>query len=255
MNFSLLSFGFFKIEIYGLFLAFAFALGLWKFYQVLTKKALKPDIFAHYFWIWLLSGLVVGRLFVLLLIPYVFSDYGWYSFFAFWEGGVYSYALFATFLGLAFYYLRDKDKLFWRWLDHAVFPFLFALMIVDLGGFFTGGVYGTPAEFNGSTLPWGIQYETLGVNILSAVHPVTIYLFILHGLLFGFLWRRRTKLSRRIGQKGAFALIGIVLADFITSFFRSYNYGIVSGINIHQLLLVGLFLFLTITYIRKYARS
>lgn len=255
MNFSLLSFGIFKIEVYGLFIALSFAVGVWTFYRLLVKKNIKPNLFAHYFWIWFLASLLIGRLALLLMAPSIWSDYGGYSFFAFWEGGVYLYAVFAGFLGLAYWYLRDTENIFWRWLDNSVYPFLTAFLIVDMGAFLSGGIYGTPATIGGKALPWGVQYETFAVDILSAVHPVTIYLFILHALLLVFLWRKQVKLQRRIGQRGLLMLIGFTFADFLTSFFRHYKYGIVAEINLHQIFFVLAFLFLTGLYIRKFIRS
>lgn len=255
MNFSLLAFGFFKIEVYGLFIALAFGVGVWNFYRLLQKKNLKPNLFAHYFWIWFLVSLFFGRLILLLMNPSIWWDYEGYSFFAFWEGGVYLYAVFLSFLGLAYWYLRDTENIFWRWLDNSVYPFLIAFLIVDLGAFLSGGIYGTPATIFGKNLPWGVKYETFSVDVLSAVHPVTIYLLILHGLLLLLLWKKSAKLQRRIGQRGLLMLIGFTFADFLTSFFRYYKYGIVAGINIHQVVFVVVFLFLTALYIRKFIRS
>ncbi|MDH3324994.1 MAG: prolipoprotein diacylglyceryl transferase, partial [Candidatus Peregrinibacteria bacterium] len=187
MNFSQLGLGFFSLKIYGILVAIAFVLAVLKFFGVVRKNNFDLDFFIHHFWRWVVSGIILGRIFILILYPEIFSRNGIFSFFAFWDGEVHFLGSLLGFLLVAYFDLRAHDKSFFKWLDAGIPSILVGVFIVDIAGFFTGAVYG-----NETSLFWGVQYETSGVDILNPVHPVTIYAAILHFLIF-----RWTKLYQK----------------------------------------------------------
>lgn len=235
MNFSQLNFGEFAIKIYGIFLAIAFFVTVWKTYKNIQKSNLDIGFFVHHFWRWLLGGIILGRLFAVLLLPEIWGSYGSFSFFAFWAGGI-------NFLGAAIgfilmllldFYFNKKSP--FRWLDQGVLPFFLGFMIVDIGGFLTGAVYGTE-----TSMFWGIRYETFGVESINPVHPVTLYALFVH--LWIWYWLRMhviswANLPGKLATWGAFLFI---LSDFFLQFFNEQGIVILGLLTITQLVEVCL---------------
>lgn len=252
MNFSTLFFGFFKFKIYGVFVALAFALGVWLFYKYIQKKKLSVDVFLHSFWYWFLFGILVGRLFILALSPDIWQQYGLFGLFAFWDGGVHLYGTIFGMLGIIYWQTRNLKDTFWHWLDGAAPLLLYAFIIVDIGAFLTGAIYGTSAEWGGKFLPWGVRYETFGVDILTPVHPVTLYALFFHLWIVWFFQKRRKNQKFQPGQKGLYILMSVILVDFVLSFVRSFSLGVYGGVNFHQVILVGSFIGLLFVYVRRY---
>ncbi len=230
MNFSQLTFGSFSLKIYGLLIAIAFAISAWSFYKKVEKANLDIDFFVHHFWRWCLGGLILGRIFAVAFNPEIWSQYGVFTLFAFWEGTL---NFLGALIGFVITLLLDfhrAGKSPFRWLDKGVLPFYIGLMISDLAGFLTGAVYG-----HETNLPWGIRYETFGVESINPVHPVTLYAFAIH-LLF-YLWLR-SKETRWISFPGRFMAWGgflLIIADFFLQFFRSGE-NFIGMMNLTQIL-------------------
>lgn len=215
MNFSQLSFGVFALKFYGIAVAAAFVVAAWHYYKSLQKKKLSIDFFIHHFWRWLVGGLVVGRIFVLLFDPSIFVRNGLFSFFAFWDGEMHFLGTMFGFIALMWRDLHKSNKAFFQWTDAAMVPLFLGFMIADIGGFLTGAIYGTE-----TALPWGVQYETFGVDILTPVHPVTLYAFLIHLWIWWYLRKREAtweRFSGRMTIKAAFFFFG---ADLLLQFFR-----------------------------------
>ncbi len=215
MNFSQLDLGFFLLKIYGIFLSIAFFLATLSYYQKLKKENFSKDFFLHHFWRWLLGGILVGRLMALMLYSDVFENFGFYSFFAFWEGRISFYGAILGFLLTMYFDCKNHGKNFWKWVDIGGSSFILGILILDIGAFLTGGIYGSE-----TSLPWGIQYETFGVDIVSPVHPVTLYLFVAHLLLRFWVKRKEAKNNFKIGHLFLRTFITFFVIDFIFQFLR-----------------------------------
>lgn len=216
MNFSQLDFGLFGIKMYGVFLGIAFFIASWYWYKLIQREKLPHDFFVHHFWRWLVGGILLGRLGALLATPEVFDTYGLFSFFAFWQGELHFISFIIGFLLVMYTDLQQHEAKPLRWLDLGIFPFLLAVMIADLAGFFTGAVYGSETN-----LFWGVKYEATGVKILAPVHPVTIYAFLSHlGLWFAakHYWPLWKKSPGKIATATAIAFVAL---DFVWQFFRA----------------------------------
>ena len=213
MNFYKLDFGVFSLKIYGIFIALAFFVGVWNFYKTLQKKSLLVDFFIHHFWRWVLAGLVVGRIVALLLNPESISSHGIFSFFAFWQEGISTLGAFVGFIFVAKWDLKKHGFTFSQWIDLGVRPILLGVCIVDVAAFLTGAVYGTE-----TSLPWGVQYETFGVDTLNPVHPVSIYAFFVHVWLLYYIKRRLPKFERFPEKLAIHAGILFFTADFFLRF-------------------------------------
>jgi phosphatidylglycerol:prolipoprotein diacylglycerol transferase len=215
MNFSQVNFGFFAFKIYGTLLALAFFIAVWHFYRRLKSYNLSADFFVHHFWKWLLAGFFMGRILALILDPAIFGRHDVFAFFTFWEGSIHFFGFLVGFLGFAYWDCRREGQNILRWLDAAMPSFLMGVLIVDLAGFLTGAIYGKQ-----TSLPWGIQYETFGVDILYPVHPVTIYAFFLHFILF--LWAKKRKLvyDKFPGRLSIRVGIFYFLTDLFLQFYR-----------------------------------
>ncbi|MBT6831828.1 hypothetical protein HOA64_02095 [bacterium] len=215
MNFSQLGFGVFAIKIYGVLLTFFFCLAAWHFYLYLKKNGFPITFFVRHFWRWFLMALVVGRLFALIRDPAIFQDDGIFSFFAVWEGEIDFFGALAGGLSLMAWDLRRNQMKFWRWLDAAMASFFIFILGTDLSGFFTGRVYGIETK-----LPWGVQYETFGVDILAPVHPVTLYAFVFHLILLRWIVGNIDKFSKNPGHLAKIAAMIFFATDFFLQFLR-----------------------------------
>lgn len=217
MNFSQFAFGLFSFKIYALFLAIAFVVGSILYYKELQKRNFSTDFFLQNYWKWILFGIFIGRLFV--AIPQAFELFernGLFFFFAFWDGEISFIGLIAGFIAAMIYHLKQKKIDFYRWIDALILPALIGIMILDIGGFITGQVYGIA-----TTLPWGVQYETFSVDILTPIHPVTLYGLVFHFWLFAWA-KKHAKVWDIFSGKLAFR-IGILF--FIGEFFLQFLRG------------------------------
>ena len=246
MNFSLLSFGFFSVKIYGFLLSVAFVWAAWKYYKSIQKRNFSVDFFVHHFWHWLLVGLLVGRLLTLLLDPGIVDRNGFFSLFTFWDGEVHFYGTMLGFLLMLWWDLRreKEDTNFLRWIDAGIEPLLLGILVMDWAGFLTGSVYG-----NETALPWGVQYETFGVNILTPVHPVTIYAFLAHLWIYRWIKSHAHAFERTPGKLSLQFAVLYFFADFLLHFFRGDEttmlFEVVRVEQLLALLLAGFFFWRT----------
>jgi hypothetical protein len=93
---------------------------------------------------------------------------------------------------------------------------MIAVVLIDFIQFFTGAVYGTE-----TSLPWGIQYETFGVETLADVHPVTLYAVIPHIILLNWALKKQILLERQAGRLTF--VVGLWLS--LIQFFLEFLYG------------------------------
>lgn len=215
MNFSQLGFGFFVLKIHGIFIALIFSLVAWLFYRKLEKESLDTNYFVNHLWQWVVVGIILGRIFSLILDPGIIANNGWYSFLTFWDGGINYYGALLGGLGMMFYDLKKSEHDSWKWLDYSAPYFLTIACLNDLAAFLTGNIYGTE-----TSLPWGIQYETFGVETISPVHPVTIYAFIIHLILLNWVIRYGKNFYRQKGKLILITTIVFFFAEFFLQFFR-----------------------------------
>lgn len=229
MNFSQINFGFFALKIYGAFISLAFAVASWHYYKQLSKLGFSKDFFLHHYWRWLLGGLLLGRLLATLLEPGLFDRFGSMSFFAFWDGEINFWGAGLGFLLTMYIDLKKAQKPMGPWLDAGVGSFLMAVLIADLAAFLTGHVYGSETH-----LPWGVQYETFGVEILNPVHPITLYGFFFHGLLLWWVRRHQQAWQKTPGLLAARAGLLFLLIDFVLQFLRGNSLWVLWGLNLSQ---------------------
>jgi len=239
MNFSQLSFGDFALKIHGFFLALAFLVATWHFYKKLEKEKFNIEFFIHHFWRWVLGGILLGRLFAVLVTPEIWGQYGIFSFFAFWEGGTHELGAIIGFLIALLLDFKLHKISVWKWLDIGIFSFLIGYMIVDVSGFLTGEIYGTETG-----LFWGVAYETFGVGSINPVHPVTLYGLVLHLWLFFFLNKKSTRWINLPGKTAIWGIFIFFIIDFFIQFFRADPSILIGILRIEQLIDIVLILLL-----------
>ena len=215
MNISEITFDSFSLRINGVLLALLFAVLLWRFYTYLQKERRDTVFFLQHFWRWLLGALVVGRLFAILLDPTIISDSGFIALLMPWEGGFNLLGMIIGGVSTLFYDLRNHPEDALEWLDLAVFPLLFGIVIADLLAFFTGSQYGIE-----TSLPWGIRYETFDIDIVAPVHPIGLYAFFLHLVLYRLLMRYENDLLRTSGKLALYTFLGYCMIELVLQFVR-----------------------------------
>lgn len=234
MNFSQINFGLFALKIYGALMSVAFGLASWHYYRNLMRQGFSQDFFLHHYWRWLLGAILMGRLMAVLLEPGIFDRFGGMSFFAFWDGEINFWGAGLGFILTMYVDLRRADKAIGPWLDAGVSSFLLAAMIADWAAFLTGRIYGVETG-----LPWGIQYETFGVEILNPVHPVTLYAFVVHLLLWWWVRRHQNLWQKTPGVLAARAMLYFLVTDFMLQFLWGNTMWSAWGLNLNQYLATG----------------
>ena len=248
MNFSQLSLGLFAVKFYGIFVGIAFGIGAWHFYKkaVVQEKAFL-DFFVHHFWRWVVGGLLMGRLIGLALDPHTLGQFGWgLGLLFFWEGEIHFLTAGVTALALAFWDMKRHGFAFWTWLDRMMPSLFLTLVMVDMASFLTGAIYG-----KATSLPWGVRYETFGVDILTPVHPITLYALIFHAVLFRYFQRRTHLADKHPGRQGLWGLV--LLSGFWTMmlFLRGGDAMMLGVFRVDQLLWALVFSILMVIYFRK----
>ena len=159
---------------------------------------------------------LAGKNFCCITTPEIWGQYGIFSFFAFWKGCLHPLGGIIGFLLVMIFDFKLNKISIWKWLDFGIVSFLVGQIIIDVGGFLTGEVYGTETN-----LFWGVKYETFGVDIINPVHPVTLYALLLHLWLFFFLKKRAMKWSNFPGKSAIWGMFIFVIIDFFVQFFRA----------------------------------
>ncbi len=250
MNFSKFLVGPFSLKIYGLGVALAFFIGAFAFYRAIRSEKLSQEFFVHHFWRWVVAGLILGRIFSLFVYLEPHSPYGWVQFFAFWEGEIHWIGVALGFFGFALWDLREHKELPAKWFDQGMLPLLASLMLTDIFAFITGNQYGIE-----TTLPWGVQYETFGVDILSPVHPVTLYAFILHLWFFFFFRRRQNAWKALPGKLFLRTMIALMVINFSLQFLRA-DHSVLLGEFFHiEQLFVFIFILIFLVLEHRLKRS
>ncbi len=253
MNFSKVSFSLFSIELIGVFLGVIFFVVAWGWYKQLQQSNFSIDYFTHHFWKWVLCGFFVGRCVSLVLNPDIFIKYGVVSFFAFWEHGIHVLGGLFGFLLMMWIDFKKTDFSFLRWIDLISLNLVFGLFIYDIASFLTGHVYGKETD-----LFWGVRYETFGVEIISPVHPVTLYMLIFHMFLYVYVKKHKTRLENQFGVLFLTTLWWLVCISFVFSFLRADEAQYLLGmIRISQVieLLVLVVLFILLHKLKMYYKS
>lgn len=249
MNFSHVSFELFNLNLFGFFVAFAFGLFAWRWYVMIGKSKLSTDYFVHYFWRWVLVGIVMARLFEFIFTFKPNEFFILTDLMEFWNGGFSIYGFLIGFLVTMWYDFKKTDFDFLRWLDLSIFPVLKALIVIDIGIFVTGAFYGTAT---GSV--FGVKYETIAVDIISTIHPVSIYALIVHIFLFFVLRYHYHRLKKRHGVLFLFMLFVLILTAFLLRFITNnaqyLDFGFLDIVQVAQIFLLVL-VFGTIRRISK----
>lgn len=248
MNISQIFVGNFTLKFYGIFLAIGFLVVALLYYQRLKIRNLDQEFFVHHFWRWIMGGVFFGRIFSLIADPDIITRNVWLAFFAFWDGGFAMFGVLAGFLLLMWHDLRKAKQNMLLWTDALIMPLLMGVMILDFGAFLTGAVYGTE-----TILPWGVQYETFGVDILSPVHPVTLYGLALHFALLRWARRRFEPFLKHTGKLTYSSMFLFFLIEFVLHFFRGDPAYTIFGIRIEQIisLMLALFAFIWVQRYKK----
>ena len=247
MNFSKLALWSFDIQIIGLFWAIAFGWFSWQVYRRVKDEKADEDFFVHHFWRWTVVGLILGRLVVLILHPYIWESYGIFAPFAVWEEKINIYAFLFGFLVFMWWDNKKSNHSFWTYLDLGSLPFLRTAMFMDVAFFLTGSVYGSETG-----LPWGIRYETFGVELITPVHPVPLYALILHYLFYRVMVRRENGYQKHEGRFFLVVMMGFLLIDVILHSLRADSTMYLGIFRIDQVLALLMLLLMVFLYRRKW---
>ncbi len=244
----LLDLGIFKIYTQGIFLVLAFFWGSFMLWKHVTLTSYKEEDIFDVLFMSIFGGLLVGRIFHVLLN---FDQFGYDILkFVLINGypGIHGIGAVFGFL-LSFYLFSMWKKMDLRKIiDYLVSPILLALAIAKLGSFFSGSEIGTQTQFFLS-----LKYPTLdGTRHLTALYESILFFmgsFFAHRILMQI---RREKLYSGFNFVFFLWYFGLVIAglDSFTSF-RTLVYGFSFDLIIAGGLLLTVSLYF-IYYFRKF---
>jgi prolipoprotein diacylglyceryltransferase len=246
MNFYKINLGDFTFKIYGVGITIAFLLFSFLLYKNIKDKKLDLDFFVHHYWKWIIGGGIIARLVSFIFYSIEINQVNFWNLAAFWNGGAHAWSFVLGFFATAFLDLKAHKKNPLQWLDALVVPFVSSVLILDIFGFITGAIHGTQ-----TSLPWGVRYETFGVDILTAVHPITIYAFIIHWFLLRWA-KRHEKPYQSIPSKLFLYTTGPYLfIEFLLHFLRAdHTFLVWEFIRFDQLIILGLLFFLLLWFLQ-----
>jgi phosphatidylglycerol:prolipoprotein diacylglycerol transferase len=194
---------------------------------------------------WHLYG-VIGAVIGARLYYVAFSDLAIFwkdplSVLAIWEGGLAIHGALLGGLVVSIFYTWKQHINLAAFLDTLAPPLILGQAIGRIGCFFNGDAHGYPTG-----MPWGLVYspESLAGQMFPGqpLHPTQLYEMILNLIIFGILWKIRTKLK----IKGQLFLAYVILysaARILVEHFRADKLTYLGNISTAQSIgIVGIFL-------------
>ena len=224
---------------YGFFLALAYLFATYVLWREGKKQGYQEEKLLDFSIISLVTALVGGRVFYVLINLKQFAG-DFRSAFYIWEGGFAYYGSLIFVFLVSIYFIRK-----WRWsflqlVDIGSLSVLVAIIFAKLGSFLSGNDYGTL-----TSLPWGVTFYYLE----GKRHPVQLYeaafAVVLLISLYTYYKKNIKSVNFRSGAVFFYSLLFNSLGRFIFEFFRgdSSYLGPVKLANVISLILAAVALF------------
>ena len=208
-----------EIRWYGAMIATACLVGYWLAGREAERKGIGKDKFQEFF-LYALIGAVIGARFYYV----AFTDLAKFwenplSVLAIWHGGLAIHGAILGGLVVSILYTRKHNINLAVFLDSLAPALILGQAIGRIGCFFNGDAHGYPTQ-----MPWGLVYspESLAGQMFPGqpLHPTQLYELILNLIIFGILWKIRTKL-RLDGQLFLIYVILYSAARILVEHFRA----------------------------------
>jgi phosphatidylglycerol:prolipoprotein diacylglycerol transferase len=236
----LFTFGDFRINTYGFFVAIAFIAAIFYLSHSIKKSKekiiLRDDLYSLVIYI-LIFGIAGARLFFIFTY---FDEFILYplSIFKIWQGGLVYYGGFIAVIIFAYAYAKRKKILLLKLGDFFAPALALGHSLGRIGCFFAGCCYGKE-----SSLPWAVVFideHSLAVRG-KPLHPTQFYEAFANLLLFVFL-HFYSKKEHKLGISFAIYITSYAILRFIIEFFRGdYRGAQYFGFSISQIISVFLF--------------
>jgi phosphatidylglycerol:prolipoprotein diacylglycerol transferase len=183
-----------EIRWYGVMIATACMVGYWLGGREAERKGIGREKFQQFFLYAVIAAVVGARLYYA-----VFADPSMFlkaplTVLAIWQGGLAIHgALLAGFVVCLLYVTKNKIPL-GKFVDALTPSLILGQAIGRIGCFLNGDAHGYP-----TSMPWGLVYssESPAGQMFPGqpLHPTQLYEMILNLIIFGILWKIRTKLK------------------------------------------------------------
>ncbi|MBL4695127.1 prolipoprotein diacylglyceryl transferase [Candidatus Gracilibacteria bacterium] len=214
---------FFSLHTFWIFFAIAFIAGTYTLIKLSIKHNLKVKFLSDNFWklfIWSIIGARISA--VILNYKVYFYELSLAPIFrilSIWDNQLNLWGGIIAFL-ISFYLLcKEKDQDFFKWLDAIVPSIIVGLSIGHIGAFFQGINYG-----HETSLPWGVNFESISIKYAVPIHPTQIYAFLYSTLIAAILiTTKQFQKIRNMEIKGLIGISGITIYSlfrFLESFVR-----------------------------------
>ncbi len=230
-----------ELRWYGAMIATACLVGYWLGGREAERKGIGKENFQAFFLYAVIGAVIGARLYYV-----AFTDLSMFwqeplSVLAIWQGGLAIHgAILAGFVVCLLYVSKHKIPL-GKFVDTLTPSLILGQAIGRIGCFFNGDAHGYPTR-----MPWGLVYspESPAGQMFPGqpLHPTQLYEMILNLIIFGILWKIRTKLK----IDGQLFLVYVILysaARILVEHFRADKLTYLGNISTAQSIgIIGIFL-------------
>lgn len=183
-----------EIRWYGAMIALACLVGYWLAGREAERKGIGKEKFQEFFLYAVIGAVIGARLYYVAFTDLAMFWENPLSVFAIWQGGLAIHGALLGGLLVSILYTWKQNINLAAFLDTLTPPLILGQAIGRIGCFFNGDAHGYPTR-----MPWGLVYspESIAGQMFPGqpLHPTQLYEMILNLIIFGILWKIRTKLK------------------------------------------------------------
>jgi phosphatidylglycerol:prolipoprotein diacylglycerol transferase len=242
----LFEYGRITLYTYGLFIAFAFLVGMWLAGREAERRGQDPRMVQDLGFLVLISAIVGARLFFVLVEWRHFVDNP-LKIFEIWKGGLVFYGGFTAAALAAVLYVRAKGLPTWEIGDIAAPSLALGQALGRVGCFFAGCCFGARCD-----LPWAVTFsDPRSLAPLEVpLHPAQLYAAAANLTIFAVLYWVARPRQKNTGQLLGLYLVLYPVTRFLLEFLRDDPRGTLGALSTSQamgipLAAVGLWILFT----------
>lgn len=215
----LIQLGPFTIRWYGAMIALACLVGFWLAGREAERKGIGKENIQQFFLYAIIGAVIGARLYYIAFADPAMFVQNPLSVLAIWQGGLAIHGAILAGLVICVLYAKKHKIPLGKFVDTLTPSLILGQAIGRIGCFFNGDAHGYPTR-----MPWGLVYspESPADQMFpgQALHPTQLYEMILNLIIFGLLWKIRTRLKIN-GQLFVVYMILYSAARILVEHFRA----------------------------------
>jgi phosphatidylglycerol:prolipoprotein diacylglycerol transferase len=237
----LIQLGPFTIRWYGAMIALACLVGFWLSGREAERKGIGKEKIQEFFLYAVTAAVIGARLYYIAFADPAMFMQDPLSVFAIWQGGLAIHGAILAGLVICVLYAKKHKIPPGKFADTLTPSLILGQAIGRIGCFLNGDAHGYPTR-----MPWGLVYspETPAGRMFPGqpLHPTQLYEMILNLIIFGILWKIRTRLNLN-GQLFVIYMILYSAGRILVEHFRADKLTYFGNISTAQSIgIIGIFL-------------